>query len=66
MNASPENSHPSRHTSASAACSGEPPLTKRMIPSQELLAGEKEIWIRHGDAIYRLCETKSGKLILQK
>ncbi|PQO36887.1 hemin uptake protein HemP [Blastopirellula marina] len=41
-------------------------MLKRTIPSEEILAGEKEVWIQHGDAIYRLCETKSGKLILQK
>ncbi len=41
-------------------------VTKRTISSDELLAGEKEVWILHGEAMYRLCETKSGKLILQK
>lgn len=41
-------------------------MLKRTIPSEEIMAGEKEVWIQHGDAIYRLCETKSGKLILQK
>ena len=41
-------------------------IIKRTIQSEEILAGEKEVWIQHGDAIYRLCETKSGKLILQK
>ena len=41
-------------------------LHKRTISSEDILAGEKEIWIQHGEAIYRLCETKSGKLILQK
>ncbi|GAA4429557.1 MULTISPECIES: hemin uptake protein HemP [Bremerella] len=43
-----------------------PQFTKRTIQSEEIMAGEKEVWIQHGDAIYRLCETKSGKLILQK
>lgn len=41
-------------------------MLKRIIQSEEIMAGEKEVWIQHGDAIYRLCETKSGKLILQK
>ncbi|MBA2113224.1 hemin uptake protein HemP [Bremerella alba] len=41
-------------------------LLKRTIQSEEIMAGEKEVWIQHGDAVYRLCETKSGKLILQK
>jgi hemin uptake protein HemP len=40
--------------------------TPREIPSAELLRGEKEIWIRHGEEIYRLRLTRSGKLILQK
>jgi len=44
----------------------QPAIVKRTIPSQEILAGEKEVWIQHGDSVYRLCETKSGKLILQK
>lgn len=41
-------------------------LLKRIIQSEEIMAGEKEVWIQHGDSVYRLCETKSGKLILQK
>ncbi len=40
--------------------------TRREISSAELLRGEKEIWIRHGEEIYRLRLTRSGKLILQK
>jgi hemin uptake protein HemP len=39
---------------------------KRIIPSEEILQGEREVWIRHADAIYRLCLTRNGKLILQK
>jgi len=39
---------------------------RREIASTELLRGEKEIWIRHGEEIYRLRLTRSGKLILQK
>ena len=44
------------------------PITsnRREIASTELLHGEKEIWIRHGEEMYRLRLTKSGKLILQK
>lgn len=41
-------------------------LGKRTISSEELLAGRREVWIQHGDSLYRLCETKTGKLILQK
>ena len=41
------------------------PLPKQ-ISSTELLEGHKEVWIRHGQEIYRLRLTRSGKLILQK
>jgi hemin uptake protein HemP len=42
------------------------PGMRREVHSVDLLRGEKEIWIRHGEEIYRLRLTKSGKLILQK
>jgi hemin uptake protein HemP len=42
------------------------PGARREFYSDDLLRGEKEIWIRHGEEIYRLRLTKSGKLILQK
>ena len=38
----------------------------RRINSQSLLAGAKEILIQHADQIYRLRETRSGKLIMHK
>lgn len=38
----------------------------RRINSQNLLAGTKEILIQHADQIYRLRETRSGKLIMHK
>ncbi|MBI1249671.1 hemin uptake protein HemP [bacterium] len=62
------NEDPSEKLAASPGHTAVPgsPLSKRTIPSEDILAGEKEIWIQHGEAIYRLCETKSGKLILQK
>lgn len=66
MNASHQDSPLPRQESASQEDASEPAFRKRTIPSEDLLAGDKEIWIRHGDAVYRLCETKSGKLILQK
>jgi hemin uptake protein HemP len=40
--------------------------TPRQVTSEELLDGKKEVWIRHGEEIYRLRLTRSGKLILQK
>ena len=38
----------------------------RIIDSQDLLQGHVEIMIRHGEEIYRLRETRNGKLILFK
>ncbi|WP_231746545.1 hemin uptake protein HemP [Maioricimonas rarisocia] len=38
----------------------------RIVDSNELLRGDREVLIRHSDQIYRLRLTKSGKLILQK
>ncbi len=43
-----------------------PYTSPREISSAELLQGSKEIWIRHGEEIYRLRLTRSNKLILQK
>ena len=38
----------------------------RVLDSEELLAGKKEILIRHKNDFYRLIVTKAGKLILNK
>lgn len=38
----------------------------REVTSTELLRGESEVLIRHGDELYRLKLTRNGKLILQK
>jgi len=38
----------------------------RCIDSTDLLQNHREITIRHGEEIYRLRLTKSGKLILHK
>ena len=38
----------------------------RCVDSEELLRGERELHIRHGDEVYRLMITRNGKLILQK
>ena len=45
------------------------PHERRMpaiIRSEELLQGQVEVLIEHGDETYRLRRTRSGKLILQK
>ncbi len=39
---------------------------QRIVRSKELLQGERELIILHGSQLYRLMETKNGKLILQK
>jgi hemin uptake protein HemP len=36
------------------------------ITTEELLRGQTEVLIHHGDDIYRLRVTKSGKLVLNK
>jgi len=38
----------------------------RIVSSEELLQGRRELWIEHGDEMYRLRLTKSGKLYLTK
>jgi hemin uptake protein HemP len=37
-----------------------------VLDSRDLLEGDREIAIRHGEEIYRLSVTRSGKLILHK
>jgi len=63
-NAQPEN--PAEKPDGEQAQKQVHPLERRTINSDQILAGDKEVWISHGGMIYRLCETKSGKLILQK
>ena len=46
--------------------SATPRLTTREIDSRELMQGDREIAIRHGQEIYRLSVTRAGKLILRK
>ncbi|MCH2127908.1 MAG: hemin uptake protein HemP [Pirellulaceae bacterium] len=40
--------------------------TYRVFQAEELFQGDKEIFIRFGEANYRLKKTKSGKLLLTK
>ncbi len=42
------------------------PSDPREVDSHELMQGQREIVIRHGDEAYRLSVTRSGKLILRK
>ena len=38
----------------------------RVIKSEELLQGSRQVWIDHRGERYRLVLTKNGRLILQK
>lgn len=37
-----------------------------ILESAELMSGRREVWIRHGDEMYRLRLTSAGKLYLTK
>ena len=39
---------------------------KKILRSNELFSGNREVTIEHGGAYYRLMITKAGKLILNK
>jgi hemin uptake protein HemP len=45
-----------------------PPIGPRptIYSSQELLRGQREVWIEHGDQMYRLRLTSGGKLYMTK
>lgn len=45
---------------------GEVPVERRAVESVALLAGGKELLIRHGAEVYTLRQTSKGKLILTK
>jgi len=51
---------------AGAATSVPPQPPRRSLDSRDLLAGDREVMIRHGDSTYRLRSTNKGKLILTK
>ena len=42
------------------------PGSPRIVTSETILAGEREIVITHGTEVYRLRITSNGKLILTK
>ena len=56
----------SEFPSEPAASSAAQPSVPREINSTELMRGQREIVIRHGNELYRLNVTRSGKLILRK
>jgi hemin uptake protein HemP len=58
-----------KHGSGKPAAAGtrEPPLSApRRISSEELLSAGQPLHIEHGDQLYILRQTGSGKLILTK
>lgn len=42
------------------------PVDPRVINTQQLFGGEREVWIEHAGVRYRLRITRRNKLILQK
>ena len=62
MNSKPDQDCDSSSTSGSLAMG----TLCHPIESNDLFRGLKEIFIRHGDELYRLTITRNGKLILQK
>lgn len=43
-----------------------PTRIEHVVDSTELLAGQREVLIRHGGEVYRLRHTRNDKLILTK
>lgn len=54
--------HDRPEESSAAPSAGRP----RIISSGELLEGQREVWIEHGNEMYRLRLTAAGKLYLTK
>jgi hemin uptake protein HemP len=56
-------------TSSQTSAEQTPPTSDRrpqIVRSEELLQGMRELWIEHGDEMYRLRLTRAGKLYLTK
>jgi hemin uptake protein HemP len=54
--------HAVTHSSPAAT----PPVPPIIYSSAELLQGRREVWIEHGDQMYRLRVTSAKKLYLTK
>jgi len=61
-----DNTNDSKDRSAAERRTGETPVERRAVESATLLAGGKELLIRHGAEVYTLRQTSKGKLILTK
>lgn len=57
---------PGTVSGAAVAKPQQPVRARRVITSEELLAGAREVDIRHADEVYTLRQTSKGKLILTK
>ena len=55
-----------QETAGVAHSNKHPTPIKRRVTSQDLMAGQRELVIEHGDDEYRLRVTSKGKLILTK
>jgi len=59
----PSEPTPTDQPSPASPAPGEP---ARLLRSEDLLQGAREVWIEHGNERYRLRLTASGKLYLTK
>ena len=57
---------PDDRSAASVRDRSRPPASPRRLKVSDLLAGEREAILEHGDQDYRLRITASGKLLLTK
>jgi hemin uptake protein HemP len=55
-----------RSETADASQASPEEMRPLIIRSEDLLQGRREIWIAHGDDMYRLRLTSSGRLYLTK
>jgi hemin uptake protein HemP len=59
-------SRPEPDSLAPADSASPSPPAAKMLCSEELFEGRKEVFIQHGHALYRLRITSQGRLILTK
>lgn len=62
-NAEPDPSDPHHALPVSSAAKQD---RVRILESESLLEGRREVWIRHGNEMYRLRATAAGRLHLSK
>jgi hemin uptake protein HemP len=62
----PPASAPRNESPADKSSPNLPPVPGLLLQADELMRGHREIYIAHGEALYRLRVTRSGKLLLTK